>query len=146
MTLKIAFMFIFSTALEVSAVSQNQPVRVEIKGFKNRPLFGSKNGPGQPDNCRHVSDVLKVRLADDDTQFCDRGCSQRRIVRELGISREMVDRYLRLAEAKPAISTPARKRVLIQTSHSDIKSAKASSVDFKTEKVAGFDSTLAGRF
>jgi transposase len=34
------------------------------------------------------------------------GWSQRRIARELGIHRETVGRYLRLAAAKPAISTP----------------------------------------
>jgi predicted transcriptional regulator len=44
--------------------------------------------------------------ANDGMQSADRGCSQRRIAGELGINREMVDRYLRLAEAKPAISTP----------------------------------------
>jgi predicted transcriptional regulator len=38
--------------------------------------------------------------------LADRGWSQRRIARELGINRETVGRYLRLAEkAKAAIST-----------------------------------------
>jgi predicted transcriptional regulator len=53
-----------------------------------------------------MSNVLKVSLQTTIYSLADRGWSQRRIARELGISREMVDRYLRLAEAKPAISTP----------------------------------------
>ena len=32
----------------VSAVTQNQPLRVEIKGLQNRPLFGSKDAPVWP--------------------------------------------------------------------------------------------------
>jgi hypothetical protein len=53
-----------------------------------------------------MSNVLKANLQTTIYSLADRGWSQRRIVRELGISREMVDRYLRLAEAKPAILTP----------------------------------------
>jgi predicted transcriptional regulator len=44
--------------------------------------------------------------ADDDKQLNDRGWFQRRIARELGISPEMVGRYLLLRRlSKPAIST-----------------------------------------
>jgi transposase len=53
-----------------------------------------------------MSNVLKVSLQTTIYSLADRGWSQRRIARELGINRETVGRYLRLAEAKPAISTP----------------------------------------
>jgi hypothetical protein len=50
-----------------------------------------------------VSNVLKVSLQATIYSLADRGWSQRRIAQELGINRETVGRYLRLA--KPAIST-----------------------------------------
>jgi len=50
-----------------------------------------------------MSNVLKVSLQTTIYSLHDRGWSQRRIGRELGINRETVGRYLRLA--KPAIST-----------------------------------------
>jgi predicted transcriptional regulator len=53
-----------------------------------------------------MSNVLKVSLQTTIYSLAARGWSQRRIARELGINRETVGRYLRLAEAKPAISTP----------------------------------------
>src|SRR5258707_2397421 len=53
-----------------------------------------------------MSNVLKVSLHTTIYSLADRGWSQRRIARELGINRETVGRYLRLADAKPAISTP----------------------------------------
>ena len=54
-----------------------------------------------------MSNVLRVSLQTTIHSLADRGWSQRRIARELGINRETVGRYLRLAEkAKPAISTP----------------------------------------
>ena len=53
-----------------------------------------------------MSNVLRVSLQTTIYSLADRGWSQRRIARELGINRETVGRYLRLAEAKPAISTP----------------------------------------
>ena len=54
-----------------------------------------------------MSNVLKVSLQTTIHSLADRGWSQRRIARELGINRETVGRYLRLADsAKPAISTP----------------------------------------
>jgi transposase len=54
-----------------------------------------------------MSNVLKVSLQATIYSLDDRGWSQRRIARELGISRETVGRYLLLARlAKPAISTP----------------------------------------
>ena len=51
-----------------------------------------------------MSNVLKVSLQTTIGSLYDRGWSQRRIARELGIDRETVGRYLRL-RAKPAIST-----------------------------------------
>jgi len=51
-----------------------------------------------------MSNVLKVSLQTTIHSLHDRGWSRRRIARELGIDRETVGRYLRLA--KPAISTP----------------------------------------
>jgi transposase len=54
-----------------------------------------------------MSNVLKVSLQTTIYSLADRGWSQRRIARELGIDRETVGRYLRLAKgSKPAISTP----------------------------------------
>jgi hypothetical protein len=53
-----------------------------------------------------MSNVLKVSLQTTIYSLADRGWSQRRIARELGINRETVGRYLRSADAKPAISTP----------------------------------------
>src|ERR1700704_245427 len=50
-----------------------------------------------------MSNVLKVSLQTTIHSLHDRGWSRRRIARELGIDRETVGRYLRLA--KPAIST-----------------------------------------
>jgi transposase len=50
-----------------------------------------------------MSNVLKVSLQTTIYSLADRGWSQRRIASELGINRETVGRYLRLA--KPAIST-----------------------------------------
>src|SRR5258708_32533092 len=53
-----------------------------------------------------MSNVLKVSLQTTIHSLYDRGWSRRRIARELGIDRETVGRYLRLA--KPAISTPGK--------------------------------------
>src|ERR1700720_1113146 len=50
-----------------------------------------------------MSNVLKVSLQTTIYSLADRGWSQRRIASELGINRETVRRYLRLAN--PAIST-----------------------------------------
>jgi predicted transcriptional regulator len=50
-----------------------------------------------------MTNVLKVSLQTTIYSLADRGWSQRRIASELGINRETVGRYLRLA--KPAIST-----------------------------------------
>jgi hypothetical protein len=67
-----------------------------------------------------MSNVLKVSLEETICTLDGRGWSRRRIARELGIDRETVGPYLRLAkpaisipgseeasEGKPAISTPA---------------------------------------
>ena len=57
-----------------------------------------------------MSNVLKVSQQTTIYSLADRGCSQRRIARELGINREAVGRYLRVAEkAKPAIVDPGGK-------------------------------------
>src|SRR4051794_597021 len=48
---------------------------------------------------------LKVNLQYSIVALSAKGWSRRRIARELGINRETVSRYLRLAQAKPAIST-----------------------------------------
>ena len=54
-----------------------------------------------------MSNVLKVSLQTTIYSLADRVWFERRIARELGISRETVGRYLLLARlAKPAISTP----------------------------------------
>ena len=54
-----------------------------------------------------MSNVLKVSLQTTIHSLHDRGWSQRRIARQLGISGETVGRYLLLARlANPAISTP----------------------------------------
>jgi transposase len=54
-----------------------------------------------------MSNVLKVSQQTTIYSLADRGWSQRRIARELGISRETVGRYLLLRRlSKPAISTP----------------------------------------
>src|ERR1700739_4089321 len=54
-----------------------------------------------------MSNVQKVSLQTTKYSLANRGWSQRRIARELGINRETVGRYLCLAQkAKPAISTP----------------------------------------
>jgi len=53
-----------------------------------------------------MSNVLRVSLQTTIYSLADRGWSQRRIARELGINRGTVGRYLRLArKAKPAILT-----------------------------------------
>ena len=49
---------------------------------------------------------LNVSLQHSITTLAAHGWSHRRIARELDINRETVGKYLRLAEAKPAISTP----------------------------------------
>lgn len=59
--------------------------------------------------CRRHKDAmnqLNVSLQHSITTLAAHGWSHRRIARELDINRETVGKYLRLAEAKPAISTP----------------------------------------
>ena len=54
-----------------------------------------------------MSNVLKVSLQTTIYSLADRGWSQRRIERELGINREAVGRYLRLSKgSKTSHSTP----------------------------------------
>jgi orotate phosphoribosyltransferase-like protein len=54
-----------------------------------------------------MSNVLKVSLQTTIYSLAERGWSQRRIASELGINRETVRRYLRLA--KPAISITGKQ-------------------------------------
>ncbi len=79
----------------LSAVSQNQPLKVEIKGFKTSHFLEQKTAPrNSPDagpmehvECRTPTDpveVMQTRIYGLD----DRGWSRRRIARELGIDRE----------------------------------------------------------
>ena len=90
----------------VSADGQTQPVKVEIKGFKTSHFLELKTAPR---NCPqyflngHVECPIALNLQETIHSLRDRGWSRRRIARELGIDRETVSRYLRLA--KPAIST-----------------------------------------
>jgi len=49
---------------------------------------------------------LNVSLQHSITTLAAHGWSHRRIARELDVNRETVGKYLRLAEAKPAILTP----------------------------------------
>jgi len=49
---------------------------------------------------------LNVSLQHSILTLAAHGWSHRRIARELGINRETVGKYLRLARSKPAISTP----------------------------------------
>ena len=50
--------------------------------------------------------ILNVSLQHSILTLAAHGWSRRRIARELGMDRETVGKYLRLAESKPAISTP----------------------------------------
>jgi Homeodomain-like domain len=79
---------------------------VEIKGFKTSHSMGVKTALVGPITAGSVGYVECPESACKPLhRLADRGWSQRRIGRELGIDRETVGRYLRLAEAKPAIST-----------------------------------------
>jgi Homeodomain-like domain len=113
----------------VSAVTQNQPLKVEIKGFKTSTFWNGKQllGTARMRDQWSMSNSLKVSLQTTIYSLSDRGWSRRRIARELGIDRETVGRYLRLArpaistaglegvgEAKPAISTPGLKELVKQ--------------------------------
>ena len=87
----------------MSAVSQNQPLKVEIKGFKTSHFLEPKTAPQDHADAgpMGMSNVLKVSLQATIYSLHGRGWSRRRIARELGINRETVGRYLMLA--KPAI-------------------------------------------
>src|SRR5271165_6098119 len=90
---------------DLSAVGQNQPLKVEIRGFKTSHFLEQKTAPRDcPDAgpMEHV-ELPKSELASNYLQFKRPSWSRRRIARELGIDRETVGRYLLLA--KPAIST-----------------------------------------
>jgi predicted transcriptional regulator len=89
----------------MSAVGQNQPVAVEIKGLKTSHFLEQKTAPRLSGNADQwgMSNVLKVSLQSAIKSLAERGWSGRRIARELGLNRETVGRYL--GSAKPAIST-----------------------------------------
>jgi transposase len=61
---------------------------------------------GQPGLLMGAMNELNVNLQHSILTLAGNGWSSRRIARELGINRETVGRYLLLARAKPAISTP----------------------------------------
>src|ERR1700739_1807368 len=89
----------------MSAISQNRPVIIEIKGSNPATLRKTKQlrGTWKKTVQWGMSNVLKVSLQTTIYSLAQRGWSQRRIAKELGINRETVSRYLRLP--KPAIST-----------------------------------------
>src|SRR6516225_4107009 len=90
----------------MSAIGQNRPAIIEIKRLKTSHFKESKTAPrgtGEKSVQWGMSNVLKVSLQTTIYSLADRGWSQRRIASELGINRETVGRYLRLA--KPAILT-----------------------------------------
>jgi len=55
--------------------------------------------------------ILNVSLQHSISTLAAAGWSRRRIARELGIDRETVGKYLRLEQAKPAISTPGSETI-----------------------------------
>ena len=61
---------------------------------------------GQPGLLLSAMNELNVNLQHSILTLAGNGWSNRRIARELGINRETVGKYLMLARAKPAISTP----------------------------------------
>jgi hypothetical protein len=83
----------------VSAISQNQPGIIEIKGLKTSHLREVKqlHWTGEKYVQWGMSNVLKVSLQTTIHSLAECGWSQRRIASELGINRETVRRYLRLA-------------------------------------------------
>jgi transposase len=95
----------------MSGVTQNQPVKVEIKGFKTSH-FWTENSSAELPGCKTngMSNVLKVSLQETICTLDDRGWSWRRVARELGIDRETVSRCLLLA--KTAISTPGSEEAI----------------------------------
>ena len=92
----------------LSAVGQKRPLVVEIKGFKTGHFWEQKSAPldlgryGTRGASRTV-EAPQSELPAAIYSLHDKGWSQRRIARELGLNRETVGRYLRLP--KPAIST-----------------------------------------
>jgi predicted transcriptional regulator len=68
-----------------------------------------------------MSNVLKVSLQTTIYSLAERGWSQRRIASELGINRETVRRYLRLAKPAISIKVPeSRKRIALLGWSSDV--------------------------
>jgi hypothetical protein len=79
----------------VSAISQNHPGIIEIKGLKTSHFKECKTAPwGQEQTgSMGMSNVLKVSLQTTIYSLANRGWSQRRIASELGINRETVRRW-----------------------------------------------------
>jgi hypothetical protein len=93
----------------LSAVSQNQPAMVEIKGVKTGHFMERKTAPLACLDAGLMGHVERPQSepSNHDIQSARSRMSERRIGRGLGISRETVGRYLLLARlANPAISTP----------------------------------------
>jgi hypothetical protein len=61
---------------------------------------------GQPGLLMDAMNELNVNLQHSILTLAGNGCSNRRIAREQGISRETVGKYLVLARSNPAISPP----------------------------------------
>jgi hypothetical protein len=74
----------------LSAITQNQPGIIEIKGLKTSHSKESKTAPWDlgKSGSMGMSNVLKVSLQTTIYNLADRGWSQRRIASELGINRE----------------------------------------------------------
>ena len=95
---------ILFTGLKVSAISQNQPVIIEIKRFKTSHFKESKTALLDREKRgakEHVA-CPQSEPANNDIQLGAAWLVAARIAKELGINRETVGRYLRLP--KPAIS------------------------------------------
>jgi hypothetical protein len=90
----------------VSAISQNQPVIIEIKEVKPPILRKAKQlrETGRKSVQWSISNVLKVSLQTTIYSLAQRGWSQRRIAKESGINRETVGRYLRLPKSAISIT------------------------------------------
>jgi hypothetical protein len=84
----------------LSGVTQNQPLRVEIKGFKTSHFLEQKQlrGTARMQDQWGMSNVLKVSLQETICTLDRRGWSRRRIARELGIDRETVGRYFAVSK------------------------------------------------
>src|SRR5579862_5664336 len=96
-----------------------------------------------------MSNVLKVSLQTTIYSLDERGWSQRRIARELGIDRETVGRYLRL-RVKPAISTktgtgePSESKPAISTAGSSNVAASTPAISTAGVRTGDMGNRLTG--